>query len=58
MNIEEQIRKTKNITEGQNVSSEQVVNQLILENQLVILETLKELSKKIIKRDRSQFGPG
>lgn len=53
MNIERQIEKTKQV-----VSQISTENKLILENQLVILETLKQIKDNVTKRDRSQFGPG
>ena len=55
MSIEKQIEKTKQVIKGSGIAHQ---NQLILENQLVILETLKKLEYNTTKRDRSQFGPG
>lgn len=59
MSIDKQIEKTKEVLNKGRLSNGKVVAEttdwLILENQLVILEKLKELSHK---RDRSQFGPG
>ena len=57
MSLDKQIEKTKAIVEG-GISPTDTQNKLILENQLVILETLKKLENNTSKRDRSQFGPG
>lgn len=54
MDIDEQIKKTKQVVD-ERLTDLIDFNELILENQLVILQTLKELNHK---RDRSQFGPG
>jgi kynurenine formamidase len=54
MDIDLQIKKTKQVIE-ENLAQYIDCNQLILENQLVILEKLKELSKV---KDRAYFGPG
>jgi hypothetical protein len=53
MDIEDQIKKTRQIVEIDNDLS--VSDELILENQLVILETLKKLTEV---KDRGYFGPG
>jgi hypothetical protein len=57
MSLDKQIEKTKTVVEG-GVSLFDNSSKLILENQLVILETLKKLLDNTSKRDRSQFGPG
>lgn len=57
MSLDKQIEKTKSVVEG-GVSNNDLQSKLILENQLVILETLKKLQDNTSKRDRSQFGPG
>lgn len=58
MRIDNQIKKTKEVLNKGRISSGKVIAEtpdwLILENQLVILESLRELKK----RDRSEFGPG
>ena len=54
MNINEQIKKTKQVID-ERLTDLIDCNELILENQLLILELLKELTHK---PDRSQFGPG
>ena len=58
MSIDNQIKKTKEVLHKGRLSNGKVIVEtadwLILENQLAILESLKELKK----RDRSQFGPG
>lgn len=59
MNIDNQIKKTKEVLNKGQLSNGKVIVEttdwLILENQLVILQTLKDLN---YKRDRSEFGPG
>lgn len=55
MDIEIQIEKTRELVENGQLSPDM---QLILENQLVILKTLKKLDDNTTKRDRSYFGPG
>jgi len=57
MSLDKQIEKTKSVVEG-GISPTDTQSKLILENQLVILETLKKLQDNTSKRDRSQFGPG
>jgi len=59
MNIDNQIKKTKEVLNQGRLPNGKVIAEtadwLILQNQLVILQTLKEIS---YKRDRSEFGPG
>ena len=59
MNIDNQIKKTKEVINSGRLPNGKVIAEtadwLILQNQLVILQTLKELTNK---RDRSEFGPG
>ena len=59
MNIDNQIKKTKEVLNSGRLPNGKVIAEtadwLILKNQLVILQTLKEIS---YKRDRSEFGPG
>jgi hypothetical protein len=54
MNIDEQIKKTKQVID-ERLTDLIDCNELILENQLLILELLKELTHK---PDRAHFGPG